>query len=71
MDAWIRCTHRYGFRPGEWAKLMRVQISERASRPLFVVEFSDGVTDLWPVYDDLAGYEFSREYPRDRLTATT
>jgi hypothetical protein len=52
----IRTTHPYGFRSGEWARL--VMVVPARGRDCYLVEFPDLVTDLW-VVDDAAGrYEF-------------
>lgn len=55
----IRSTHRYGFRTGEWATLRgTAALPVRGEdRPCYLVEFSDGVTDFWPVSDPADGYE--------------
>lgn len=41
---------------GPWAHLFSIQYDERG-RDLWVVEFSDGHTDVWPSWDASAGYE--------------
>lgn len=52
----IRQTHPYGFRSGQWAKLLTSV--EARGRDCWLVEFEDGVTDWWPKDDPQAGYEF-------------
>lgn len=54
---WIRATHHYGFRNGQWAKL--VNVVPARERDCWLVEFPDGVTDLWVVADASDYYEFS------------
>lgn len=57
----IRATHRYAFRPGEWAELVgeiKADIGGRPGRQCHVLRFDDGTIDLWPVDDPAAGYEF-------------
>lgn len=59
----IRATHPYGFRCGEWARLITTIPAN--GRDCYLVEFEDGVTDIW-VKDDFSDpYEFSPpEHPR-------
>lgn len=52
----IRATHPYSFRSGQWARL--VSVTSGPGRECYLVEFPDGVTDLWVVADPAAGYEF-------------
>jgi hypothetical protein len=52
----IRATHQYGFRSGEWAKVVGVDYAR--NRPCYYVLFPDGQTDHWPVYDLSDKYEF-------------
>jgi hypothetical protein len=66
MPLYIRATHPDAFRSGQWAKVVSVDYlpqrhgpSPRDARPIYLVEFVDGRRDQWPVYDDVAGYEFS------------
>ncbi len=57
----IRANHNYAFRSGEWAVIVGLGLSdfERLSqRMCYLVVFPDGVTDAWPVYDEIAQYEF-------------
>jgi hypothetical protein len=56
-DTQIRATHPYGFRSGEWARV--VNVVPARGRDCYLVEFPDGVTDLWPVIDAWDPYEFS------------
>jgi hypothetical protein len=52
----IRTARASAFRSGEWAHICDVvRVNER---PCFVVEFSDGKIDFWPVEDPLEPYEF-------------
>lgn len=69
QDLYIRATHPYGFRSGQWAKVTGVRYlpkqsppRERPARAVYVVQFVDGFTDLWPIYDPSDPYEFS-SYP--------
>lgn len=54
----IRATHVDRFRSGEWATVLRTEWANEPPRACFVVEFDDGVTDLWPVQDPWDPYEF-------------
>lgn len=54
---YIRATHPYAFRSDEWAEVVGVKMVNK--RPCWLVLFRDGRTDLWPVEDPVAGYEFS------------
>lgn len=56
MMTWIRATHPYGFRSGQWAHLVCVVPSE--DRDCYLVEFPDGVTDFWALKDPADPYEF-------------
>ena len=56
MEFQIRATHHYGFRSGEWARL--VCMVPGPTKDCWLVEFPDGVTDFWPVYDPADPYEF-------------
>lgn len=60
-ETFIRSTHRYAFRNGEWARLRgTAALPVRGEdRPCYLVEFDDGVTDFWPVEDPGNPYEFS------------
>jgi hypothetical protein len=53
----IRATHHYAFRSGEWASLLGRQTTGDHGA-CYVVEFKDGRSDLWPVNDSQAGYEY-------------
>ena len=53
----VRQTHRFGYRSGEWAELLSETEHVRGRR-CYVVRFSDGASDFWPVEDPDAGYEF-------------
>jgi hypothetical protein len=57
----IRITHRYGFRSGEWAAC--TGYTEIRGRVCYAVQFDDGVSDSWPLGDPDAGYEFSETKP--------
>lgn len=57
----IRATHHYGYRSGEWAKLVCVLTGMRTGRDVYLVEFPDGVTDFWPVDDPADPYEFRED----------
>lgn len=52
----IRATHQYGFRNGEWARVLGVVwLNER---PCYHIRFIDGKEDHWPIYDESDPYEF-------------
>ena len=53
----IRATHPYGFRSGEWAEILTIA-PDPEGRDCYVVRFSDGFTDYWPVNDPSDPYEF-------------
>lgn len=53
---YIRGTHPYAFRSGEWAHLFSIQHNDEG-QDLWVVEFDDGEMDVWPSWDVLAGYD--------------
>lgn len=55
--AYIRSTHPYGYRSGEWAEILTVAPSPE--RDCYVVRFLDGATDFWPVNDPSDAYEFA------------
>jgi len=63
--AFIRSTHPVSFRSGEWAKITGVSLKRVGHepgghdswRPCYVIEFGDGTTDEWAIYD-AASYEF-------------
>lgn len=61
MTTLIRGRHPYVYRSGTWAVLRGI-ISlpgfPEGNRLCWIVEFSDGEDDWWPVNDRLAGYEF-------------
>jgi hypothetical protein len=57
VPKFIRHTHHYGFRAGQWARL--VMIVPARNRDCYLVEFPDGVTDLWAVLDVSEPYEFA------------
>lgn len=69
QDLLIRATHPYGFRSGQWARVIEVvylpavyghnHTITQPGRPVYRVEFVDGVRDLWPVYDETDSYEFA------------
>lgn len=50
---WIRGTHPYAFRSGEWAKVVTTVPSN--DRECWFVEWPDGVTDFFPI--EGSGYE--------------
>jgi hypothetical protein len=56
----VRQTHPSGFRSGTWARVLT--IVESYGRDCWLVEFSDGARDWWPIDDADAGYEV-RETP--------
>jgi hypothetical protein len=54
----VRQTHPYGFRSGEWARVLTT-VESYGGRAYWLVEFDDGARDWWPVHDPDAGYEVS------------
>jgi hypothetical protein len=54
----IRTTHRYGFRCGEWAQLVRAVADPESMREIYMVRFADGVIDFWVATDRDGGYEY-------------
>lgn len=61
---YIRGRHQYVFRSGEWAVITGVLLANK--RPCFSVMFDDGKSDLWPVEDAVADYEFAAKQERKR-----
>lgn len=59
--SFIRATHHYAFRSRKWAKLITTVPGPHGD--CYLVEFPDGVTDIWSVADTGWGYEFSAEAP--------
>jgi hypothetical protein len=66
QSLYVRGTHPYAFRSGQWAEVIGVGwlprrhgSDPREPRPVFKVRFVDGKEDYWPVYDQVAGHEFS------------
>jgi hypothetical protein len=53
----VRATHPYAFKSGEWAQI--VGETERNGRPCWLLVWSDGATDEWVTNDPHAGYEFT------------
>lgn len=53
---YIRQTHPYGYRSGEWAHLFSIQHNEDG-QDVWIVEFPDGAMDAWPSWDGDAGYD--------------
>lgn len=67
---YIRGTHRYAFRSGEWATLIGVEMlypvtreveKKTILRPVYRVRFPDGKEDEWAVASTDFGYEFKTE----------
>lgn len=58
IGQYIRGTHSWVFRTGEWALI--TDVVEYKDRACWSVQFRDSTTDLWPCDDALAGYEFER-----------
>lgn len=61
---YIKATHSAAFRSGQWALIVGVGMYPKETgkdRPCYVVAFIDGAMDFWPVYDEAAGYEFSKK----------
>lgn len=57
-EGFIRATHPYAFRSGQWAQIVGVDEAQY-DRPVFLVAFPDGATDSWACVDPDAGYEFA------------
>jgi hypothetical protein len=53
---YIRGTHPYHYRSGEWAHLFSIQHNEDG-QDIWIVEFDDGAMDAWPSWDTGAQYE--------------
>ena len=53
----IRATHHYGFRSGQWARILST-VPAPNGRDCYLVQFPDGVTDWWLVNDPSDPYEF-------------
>lgn len=53
----VRSTHPYSFRSGEWATIVREDKREDG-KDTWLVQFPDGVTDVWLQFDSPARYEF-------------
>lgn len=56
FSAQIRSNHPYTYRCGRWATIRDIRMSSK--RACYVVAWEDGKTDLWPVEDGAAKYEF-------------
>ena len=54
----VRGTHPYCYRSGEWATIRMDDRREMDGEPCWLVEFSDGATDVRVQNDPVAGYEF-------------
>ena len=58
----IRAMHPYAFRSGEWARIRGTAMlpvrEGEPDRACYLVRFSDGVDDFWPVDDVDYQYEF-------------
>lgn len=52
----VRATHPYGFRSGQWARILTT-LADPDLGMLWLVEFPDGVQDWWRATDSHAGYE--------------
>ena len=68
QQLFIRATHPDAYRSGQWAKVVKTafkpeRFGERPqpARPVYEIEFVDGKIDQWPVYDEVAGYEFAAQ----------
>jgi hypothetical protein len=53
---YIRITNPETYRAYEWGHLFSIQWDDEG-RDLWVVEFPDGSTDVWPSWDSEAGYD--------------
>lgn len=65
QDLYIRSTHPYAYRSGQWAQVMDIRYlparhgkHPRDARPVYRIRWVDGTEDLWPVYGH-NDYEFS------------
>lgn len=67
MMTWIRGTHPFQFRSGEWAELLTTAPSPDG-KDCYVVRFRDGATDYWRVDDSVERYEFTEEVPYERAS---
>ena len=63
LELWIRSVNPYAYHAGKWAKVTAVSSVDLLGevRPVFVIEFPNGDTDQWPIYDPAGQYEFARE----------
>lgn len=55
----IRVASRTHWSYGRWATIVAVVPS--LERPCWMVEFSDGAPDVWPIYDSDNDYEFQED----------
>jgi hypothetical protein len=51
----VRQIHPYGFRSGQWARVLTTV--ESYNRPCWLVQFPDGALDEWVIEDPIAEYE--------------
>lgn len=56
VGQWIRGTHPYTFRSGQWGRILALTISD--GRWCYMVGWDDEVSDLWVVDDPDEPYEF-------------
>jgi hypothetical protein len=65
VTALIRATHPWAYRSGEWAKLTGTAALPgfpEGDRPCYLVTFSDGDADWWPVHDSTEPVSFGYEF---------
>lgn len=58
VSEYIRSSHPYAFRSGEWAQIVARATDPENDRECYFLRFEDGTTDIWPVHDPVAQYEF-------------
>lgn len=59
MSEYVRSSHPYAFRSGEWAEI--IVECEARGRPCWLVKFEDGVTDILVQDDPVDEREFSHD----------
>jgi len=59
--AYIRSVNPYAPRTGEWAKVRGITVASFGHHPCYRVEFPDGATWEWLVYEGVGPYEFCSE----------
>ena len=62
----IRSCHWAAYRCGEWGRIIATDVVSEgvpSPRSCYLVAWPDGATDLWPVNDPTARYEFREATP--------